>query len=98
MLVLEVLCRDKKLCRRNFFFWSEEHNYCCVWPEIEKLKNIASWNLKIYNVKMAVYGTIEPNDQVNSEPLVQRSHTYLTCSNQIYCCTYLCILNKHANF
>ena len=30
---------------------------------------------------MAVYGTFEP--------LVQRYHTYLKCSNQINCCKYL---------
>ena len=79
MLVLEVLCRDKKLSRKSFFCFSEEHIYCCALPEIEKLKNIASWNLKISNVKMAVYGTFEPLDQVTNEPLVQRSHIYLKC-------------------
>ena len=43
---------------------------------------------------MAVYGTFEPHDQVTNEPLVQRSHNYLKCSNQIYCCKYLYILFK----
>ena len=38
---------------------------------------------------MAVYGTFEPHDQVTNEPLVQRSHAYSKCSNQIYCCKYL---------